>query len=56
MAPLSHADFAPWAAEIKPIAPASPWQNGFAERIIGSIRRDCLDHVVIWGEAHCVGS
>src|ERR1700737_1777080 len=36
----------------KPIAPASPWQNGFAERIIGSIRRDCLDHVVIWGEAH----
>jgi transposase InsO family protein len=36
----------------KPIAPASPWQNGFAERIIGSIRRECLDHVVIWGEAH----
>jgi hypothetical protein len=36
----------------KPIAPASPWQNGFAERLIGSIRRKCLDHVVIWGEAH----
>jgi transposase InsO family protein len=36
----------------KPIASASPWQNGFAERIIGSIRRECLDHVVIWGEAH----
>jgi transposase InsO family protein len=36
----------------KPIAPASPWQNGFAERLIGSIRRECLDHVVIWGEAH----
>jgi transposase InsO family protein len=36
----------------KPIAPASPWQNGFAERIVGSIRRECLDHVVIWGEAH----
>src|SRR3979411_756259 len=36
----------------KPIAPASPWQNGFAERIIGSIRRVCLDHVVVWGEAH----
>jgi transposase InsO family protein len=27
----------------KPIAPASPWQNGFAERLIGSIRRECLD-------------
>src|SRR5258708_2088297 len=36
----------------KPIAPASPWQNGFAKRLIGSIRRECLDHVVIWGEAH----
>jgi transposase InsO family protein len=36
----------------KPIAPASPWQNGFAERLIGSIRRECLDYVVIWGEAH----
>src|ERR1700737_3478165 len=29
----------------KPTAPASPWQNGFAERLIGSIRRECLDHV-----------
>ena len=36
----------------KPTAPASPWQNGFAERLIGSIRRECLDHVVIWGETH----
>src|SRR5450759_223079 len=36
----------------KPIAPASPWQNGFAERLIGSIRRECLDHVVALGEAH----
>jgi transposase InsO family protein len=36
----------------KPIAPASPWQNGFAERLIGSIRRECLDHVIILGEAH----
>jgi hypothetical protein len=35
----------------KPTAPTSPW-NGFAERVIGSIRRECLDHVVIWGEAH----
>lgn len=36
----------------KPIAPASPWQNGYAERLIGSIRRDCLDHIVVMGEAH----
>jgi transposase InsO family protein len=36
----------------KPIAPASPWQNGFAERLIGSIRRECLDHLVILGEDH----
>jgi transposase InsO family protein len=36
----------------KPTAAASPWQNGFAERLIGSIRRECLDHVVVFGEAH----
>ena len=36
----------------KPIAPASPWQNGFAERLIGSIRRECVDHFVVCGEAH----
>jgi hypothetical protein len=30
----------------------SPWQNGFAERLIGSIRRECADHVVVLGEAH----
>jgi Integrase core domain len=36
----------------KPIAPASPWQNGFIERLIGSIRRECLDHIVVLGEVH----
>jgi hypothetical protein len=36
----------------KPIAPGSPWQNGFAEKLIGSIRRECLDHLVIMREAH----
>src|SRR5450830_780316 len=36
----------------KPTAPASTWQNGFAERLIGSIRRECLDHIVVFGEAH----
>jgi transposase InsO family protein len=39
----------------KPIAPASPWQNGFAERLIGSIRRDCVDHFIVLGEAHLRG-
>jgi transposase InsO family protein len=36
----------------KPTAPASPWQNGFAERLIGSIRRECVDHCFVLGEAH----
>ena len=36
----------------RPIAPRSPWQNGYVERVIGSIRRECLDHVIIFGEAH----
>ena len=36
----------------KPIAPASPRQNGFAERLIGSIRRGCLDHIIVLGQAH----
>jgi transposase InsO family protein len=36
----------------KPITPASPWQNAFAERLIGSIRRECVDHILVLGEAH----
>src|SRR6202163_1678446 len=36
----------------KPTAPASPWQNGFAERLIGSIRRECLDHIIVLDEEH----
>ena len=35
-----------------PIAPRSPWQNPYAERLIGSIRRECLDHVIVLNEAH----
>ena len=35
-----------------PTAPRSPWQNGHAERLVGSIRRECLDHIVVFGEAH----
>jgi putative transposase len=30
--------------------PCSPWQNPFVERVIGSIRRGCLDHVIVWNE------
>ena len=33
-------------------APRSPWQNPYVERVIGSIRRECLDHIVIFDEAH----
>jgi transposase InsO family protein len=36
----------------KPTAPASPWQNGVAERLIGSIRRESVDHMIVLGEAH----
>jgi transposase InsO family protein len=36
----------------QPTSPRSPWQNGYAERLIGSIRRECLDHVVVLGECH----
>ena len=35
-----------------PIAPRSPWQNPYCERVIGSIRRECLDHVIVLGEVH----
>jgi transposase InsO family protein len=34
----------------RPTAPRSPWQKGHAERLIGSIRWECLDHVVVFGE------
>jgi transposase InsO family protein len=33
-------------------SPASPWQRAYVERLIGSIRRDCLDHVIVLGEGH----
>src|SRR5262245_50400986 len=40
----------------RPVSVRSPWQNGVAERLIGSIRRDCLDHVVVFGERHLLHS
>jgi hypothetical protein len=36
----------------RPTSPRSPRENGYAERLIGSIRRECLDHVVVFGERH----
>jgi transposase InsO family protein len=36
----------------RPASFPSPWQNGYAERLIGSIRRECIDHVVVFGERH----
>ena len=36
----------------RPISPGSPWQNGIAERLIGTLRCECLDHMVIFSEAH----
>ncbi len=36
-------------------APRSPWQNPFVERFIGSVRRDCLDHVIVLNERHLKG-
>jgi transposase InsO family protein len=36
----------------RPIAPGSPWQNGYAERLIGTVRRECLDRLLIFGESH----
>src|SRR6266851_1654420 len=36
----------------RPISPRSPWQNAYVERLIGTLRRECLDHVLIFGEWH----
>ena len=36
----------------RPIAPRSPWQKAYVERLIGTIRRECLDHIIVFGETH----
>jgi Integrase core domain len=40
------------AGEYRPTSPRSPSQNGYAERLIGSIRRECIDHIIVLGERH----
>jgi transposase InsO family protein len=49
------AAFAQWGIRDRPTAPRSPWQNGHVERLIGSIRRESLDHLIVFGEAHLRG-
>ena len=39
----------------KRIASGSPWQNGFAERLIGLIRRECIGHVIVWAKRTYAG-
>jgi transposase InsO family protein len=51
MAQPTLAEFVQWASEIGP-QPRSPWQNGYVEPLIGSIRRESLEHLVVFGEAH----
>jgi transposase InsO family protein len=36
----------------RPISPGSPWQNGIAERFVGTLRRECSDQMLIFGETH----
>jgi hypothetical protein len=45
-------NFVPWAFVIGQLRRARHGQNGHTERLIGSIRRECLDHVVVFGERH----
>jgi integrase-like protein len=52
MVNFSSDGFDQWAFAISRRRRVSPWQNGYAERLIGSIRRECLDHVVVFGERH----
>src|ERR1700676_3120707 len=52
MARSSSEDFDQWAFAIDQRRTRSPWQNGYAERLIGSIRRECVDHIIVLGERH----
>jgi transposase InsO family protein len=48
----SSEDLDQWAFVIGRQSPCSPWQNGYAERLIGSIRRECVDYIIVVGERH----
>jgi hypothetical protein len=51
--PLSQWPYSALAeAGLPVICAGSPWQNGYAERLIGTIRRECVDHLIVFGEAH----
>src|SRR5207253_4440157 len=52
MAMSSSSGFEQWVSGINRFRRGRHWQNEYAERLIGSIRRDCLDHVVVFGEQH----
>jgi transposase InsO family protein len=52
MARCSRDGFGRWGIRDRPITPRSSWQNGHVERTIGSIRRECLNHMIVWSEAH----
>jgi transposase InsO family protein len=52
MARSSSEDFDQWAFAIDQRRRGHPWQNGYAERLIGSIRRECVDHIIVLGERH----
>jgi hypothetical protein len=45
-------DFGRWGIRDRPISPRSPWKNPCAERLLGTLRRDCLDHLLIFGARH----
>jgi hypothetical protein len=51
-APSSHADCAPWASGTSRRHQLGPGRNGVAERLIGSIRRECVDQIIVLGVAH----
>ena len=50
--PSSHVDCRQWAYATSRLRPLRLWQNAFAERLIGSIRRECVDHLIVLSEAH----
>src|SRR5256884_4050885 len=52
MAASSHADCALWASGTSLPREPRPGRTGFAERLIGSIRRECVDHIIVLGEVH----